>query len=102
MTADVFDLALQRKKNRPELGETELIICHKNTSFPGHDSTGAGENATQRGDVMKHGKAPTVEQKKLMQKHRLNPENWLVVKNQPDRLVIVSRWNDKTMRVIQR
>ncbi|MBQ7737310.1 MAG: hypothetical protein IJT62_05680 [Oscillospiraceae bacterium] len=51
---------------------------------------------------MKHGKAPTVEQKKLMQKHRLNPENWLVVKNQPDRLVIVSRWNDKTMRVIQR
>lgn len=41
--------------------------------------------------VMKNGKAPTREQKKIMKAHGLVPENWLVVKNLPDSLVIVSR-----------
>lgn len=48
---------------------------------------------------MKHGKAPTVAQKKLLKKWRLNPDNWLVVKNQPDRLEIVHRYGN-TRRVI--
>ena len=48
-----------------------------------------------RGDggelLMKNGKAPTREQKKIMKAHGLVPENWLVVKNLPDSLEVVSR-----------
>lgn len=40
---------------------------------------------------MKNGKAPTREQKKVMRAHGLVPENWLVVKNLPDTLEVVSR-----------
>lgn len=40
---------------------------------------------------MKNGKAPTREQKKIMKAHGLIPENWLVVKNLPDTLEVVSR-----------
>ena len=38
-----------------------------------------------------NGKAPTREQKKIMKAHGLVPENWLVVKNLPDSLEVVSR-----------
>ncbi|MHB8061335.1 MAG: DUF6906 family protein [Ruminiclostridium sp.] len=42
---------------------------------------------------MKHGKVPTVAQKKLIASCKykskgLNPDNWLVIKNLPDKLVI--------------
>ncbi len=40
---------------------------------------------------MKNGKSPTREQKKLMKAHGLVPENWLVVRNLPDVLEVVSR-----------
>lgn len=40
---------------------------------------------------MKNGKAPTREQKKIMRSHGLVPDNWLVVKNLPDALEVVSR-----------
>lgn len=40
---------------------------------------------------MKNGKAPTREQKIMMKAHGLVPENWLVVKNLPDSLEVVSR-----------
>ena len=40
---------------------------------------------------MKNGKVPTLEQKKIMKAHGLVPENWLVVKNLPDSLEVVSR-----------
>lgn len=40
---------------------------------------------------MKNGKAPTRGQKKIMRAHELVPENWLVVKNLPDTLEVVSR-----------
>lgn len=40
---------------------------------------------------MKNGKAPTREQKVMMKAHGLVPENWLVVKNLPDSLEVVSR-----------
>ncbi len=40
---------------------------------------------------MKHGKVPTVAQKKLIKANRLNPDNWLVVKNLLDVLVICHR-----------
>lgn len=40
---------------------------------------------------MKNGKVPTLEQKKLMKAHGLNPDDWLVVKNLTDALTVVSR-----------
>lgn len=40
---------------------------------------------------MKNGKAPTREQKKIMKAAGLVPENWLVVRNLPDHLEVVSR-----------
>jgi len=48
---------------------------------------------------VKHGKAPTVAQKKLLKKWRLNPENWLVVKNQPERMVIVHRFSNQLREI---
>ena len=50
---------------------------------------------------MKHGKAPTVAQKKLLKEKRLDPDNWLVVKNQPDRMEIVHRYGP-TRKVIRK
>ena len=44
---------------------------------------------------MKNGKAPTREQKKIMKAHGLVPENWLVVKNLAESLVVVSRMSLK-------
>ena len=40
---------------------------------------------------MKHGKNPTVRQKKLMTAWHLNYENWLVVKDTSTEMVIVHR-----------
>lgn len=49
---------------------------------------------------MKHGKKPTVAQKKLMVKWRLDPTMWLVVKDTPVRMEIVHRLSDKTRKTI--
>ncbi len=49
---------------------------------------------------MKQGKNPTVRQMKLMQEWRLNPENWLVVKDTPKQMEIVHRHHPSTKRVI--
>lgn len=49
---------------------------------------------------MKNGKKPTVAQCKLMQKWRLDPSVWLVVKDTPNEMLIVHRHSDKTTRVI--
>ena len=40
---------------------------------------------------MKNGKAPTRKQKILIRAHGLRPDQWLIVKNLPDVLVMVSR-----------
>ena len=40
---------------------------------------------------MKQGKNPTVKQRKQIQAARLNPENWLVAKVFPDKLILVHR-----------
>ena len=50
---------------------------------------------------MKNGKRPTVAQKKEIASWRLNPDNWLVVKNIPTELVIVHRLSGK-QRTIRR
>jgi hypothetical protein len=50
---------------------------------------------------MKHGKNPTVKQKKLMTEWHLNYENWLVVKDTPTEMEIVHRVSGK-IRVIKK
>lgn len=46
-----------------------------------------------------HGKRPTLRQKKLIEKWKLNPHNWLVAKNQTDKLTIIHR-HTNNVRVI--
>lgn len=49
---------------------------------------------------MKHGCRPTKKQSIFIKKYGLNPENWLVVKDTPDRMELVHRHSDKTKRII--
>lgn len=49
---------------------------------------------------MKNGKRPTKKQCELMQQWKLNAEDWLVVKDISDEMVIVHRLSDKTTRTI--
>lgn len=49
---------------------------------------------------MKHGKRPTVSQRKYIKSKGLNAENWLVVKDTPEQMVLVHRHSDKTTRII--
>ena len=51
---------------------------------------------------MKNGKNPTVAQRKFMQKWRLDPAVWLVVKDTPTEMQLVHRYSDKTKRTIQK
>lgn len=49
---------------------------------------------------MKHGKKPTREQRRLLEKWNLDPHNWLVVKDTPREMEIVHRHSDRTKRAI--
>ena len=49
---------------------------------------------------MKNGKRPTKKQAIFIKMHGLNWENWLVVKDTPDRMELLHRHSDKTIRVI--
>ena len=49
---------------------------------------------------MKHGKKPTREQRKMLDKYHLDAADWFVVKDTPEVLVIVHRFHDGTMRFI--
>lgn len=49
---------------------------------------------------MKNGKKPTYEQRKLIQRMKLDSHDWLVVKDTSTELVLVHRHNDKTVRTI--
>lgn len=51
---------------------------------------------------MKHGRRPTVAQKKFIQSKGLNAENWLVCKDTPEQMVLVHRHSDKTTRIIEK
>lgn len=48
---------------------------------------------------MKNGKRPTRAQKELIQSIRLNPANWLIVKDTPEETVIVHRVSQKTRTI---
>ncbi len=41
--------------------------------------------------MMKNGKKPSLEQKKIMRSHGLDPKSWLVIKNLSDHIEVVSR-----------
>ena len=49
---------------------------------------------------MKHGKKPTREQRKLMEKWKMNSEDWLVVKDEPSQMTLVHRHFDNKMKTI--
>lgn len=49
---------------------------------------------------MKNGKRPTVAQKKFMTSWKLNPADWLVVKDTPDEMVLVHRYCSTTTKRI--
>ena len=51
---------------------------------------------------MKHGKRPTVAQRKYIQSFRLNTENWLVVRDNNEEFVIRHRLSDKEMKLQRR
>ncbi len=44
---------------------------------------------------MKHGKNPTVRQKKLLKAARLNCENWLVIKDTAEEMLVQNRQTGK-------
>jgi len=49
---------------------------------------------------LKNGKRPTLAQKRLIAKYRLNPDNWLVVKNMPGEMHLVNKYSGK-LRVLK-
>ena len=49
---------------------------------------------------MKHGKKPTRAQRDFIKSKRLTPDSWLVVKDTPEKMVLVHRHALKTIRVI--
>lgn len=56
----------------------------------------------QDGDSMKHGVKPTVAQRKLMQKWKLDSSMWLVVKDTPTEMHLIHRHFDKTKKIIRK
>ena len=51
---------------------------------------------------MKNGKKPTRNQRKFIQANGLNAENWMVMKDAPNRMELVHRFSDKTTRMIHK
>lgn len=49
---------------------------------------------------MKHGKKPTVAQRKFLQSKKLDPAMWLIVKDNPREMVLVHRHFDNTIKII--
>ena len=49
---------------------------------------------------MKNGKKPTVAQRKLMQKWKLNSEDWLGVKDEPSKMTLFHRHFDNKTKII--
>lgn len=51
---------------------------------------------------MKNGKRPTKNQAIRIQSMGLNADNWLVVKDTPDQMILIHRHSDKTTRTIEK
>ncbi len=48
---------------------------------------------------MKHGCKPTREQRKLLDRWGLNAMDWLVVKDQPEKMVLIHRHTEQTKTI---
>lgn len=51
---------------------------------------------------MKHGKKPTVAQRKFLASKGINSENWLIVKDTPNETVIVHKLFENNVRRISK
>ena len=51
---------------------------------------------------MKHGRKPTREQRKFIKANGLIAENWLVVKDTPQMMMLVHRYSDGITRTIHK
>lgn len=51
---------------------------------------------------MKKLKKPTREQRKLIQSKRLNPENWMIERDTPEKIVLVHKHFDNKTRTIKK
>jgi hypothetical protein len=51
---------------------------------------------------MKQLRKPTREQRKLIQSKRLNPENWMIERDTPEKMVLVHKHFDTKKRIIQK
>lgn len=51
---------------------------------------------------MKQLKKPTREQRKFIQSKRLNPENWMIERDTPEKLVLVHKHFDNRTRTIKK
>ncbi len=51
---------------------------------------------------MKQLKKPTRDQKKTIQNMKLNPSDWMVERDTPEKLVLVHRYSDKTKKTIHK
>ncbi len=49
---------------------------------------------------MKHGRNPSARQRAIIKASGLNVENWLIVKDTPEKMVLVHRHSEKTTRTI--
>lgn len=49
---------------------------------------------------MKQLRKPTVAQRKLIKSKRLNPDNWMVERDTPEKIVLVHKYSDSTKRII--
>ncbi|TGE35915.1 hypothetical protein E4K67_22630 [Desulfosporosinus fructosivorans] len=84
-----------------------LVCCNKSLPYCVQDKTqplrkihGMAERESEvveeGGGEMKNGKNPTMKQKQRLKKLKLNPENWMIVKNCPNCFEIVHRISGKT------
>lgn len=51
---------------------------------------------------MKQLKKPTREQRKLIQSKRLNPDNWMIERDTPKKMVLVHKHFDNKTRTIKK
>ena len=51
---------------------------------------------------MKKLKNPTREQRKFIQSKRLNPENWMIERDTPEKMVLVHKHFDNRTRTIKK
>ena len=51
---------------------------------------------------MKQLRKPTREQRKLIQSKRLNPDNWMIERDTPEKMVLVHKHFDNKTRTIKK